>query len=77
MLSNSLLLTSQLALMALGFLLQGEPSDFQDLGKLLAIGFGLALAAGVAFTVIRLRLREKKPAAAFLSINSDAEKSNQ
>lgn len=75
MLLSSSLLTCQLALMALTFLLQGDASDFQDLGKLLVIGFGLALAAGVAFTVIRLRLRDKKPAAAaFISINADLDK---
>ena len=72
MLLSSLLLTCQLAFMAMTFLLQSELSHFQDVGKLLVIGFALALAAGVAFTVVRLRLRDKKPAAAaFLSINSE------
>lgn len=75
MLQNSLLVTCQLAFMAISFLLQGDVSDFKDLGKLLLGGFVLAVGAGVAFTVVRLRLRDKKPAAAaFLSINSTPKK---
>ena len=71
MLQNSLLLTCQLAFM----LLQGDGSDFKDLGKLLFGGFVLAVGTGVAFTVVRLRLRDKKPPKEqFISINSPQRK---
>jgi len=71
MLQNSLLLSCQLAFMAMSFLQQGDVSDFKDLGKLLIGGFVLAVGAGIAFTVVRLRLRDKKPPAAqFISINA-------
>jgi hypothetical protein len=59
MLTTTLLLTGQLALATLS-LLQAESTDFGDLGKTLLVGFVLAVAAGVAFTLVRLRLREKK-----------------
>jgi hypothetical protein len=70
MLHHSLLLTCQLAVLGMN-IFQSETSDFQDLGKLLAGGFILAVGAGVTFTVVRLRLRNRKPATAeFLSICS-------
>lgn len=73
MITNILLASSQsLASLAL---IQGETSDFNDLGKMLVGGFILAVGAGVAFTVVRLRLREKKPLAAqVISISSPATK---
>ncbi|HXD32160.1 MAG TPA: hypothetical protein VN643_13640 [Pyrinomonadaceae bacterium] len=55
MLTLALLLSSQL------LLLQNDGSDFKDLGKYLVIGFVLAVGAGVTFTVVRLRLRDRKP----------------
>ena len=55
-----LLISGQLTL-AVITLLQGEASDFKDLGTMLVGGFVLAVGAGGAFTVVRLRLREKKP----------------
>jgi hypothetical protein len=65
----------QQAVFAAGFLLQGDGSDFKDLGKLLLGGFALAVAAAVGFTIVRLRLRDKKPPAAqFISINSSKSK---
>jgi hypothetical protein len=58
------------ALFALELILEDETSDFQDLGRLLLGGFILAVVAGVAFTFIRLRLRDKKPPPAqFISID--------
>ncbi|MEP6569067.1 MAG: hypothetical protein ABJC10_04770 [Acidobacteriota bacterium] len=43
-------------------------SDFNDLGRKLLIGFVLAVVFAIAFTVVRLRLRDKNPPAAFISI---------
>ncbi len=52
-------------------LLQNEPSpDFNDLGKYLLGGFALAVLVAVAYTLIKLRLRDKRPPAEFISINS-------
>ncbi len=46
-------------------------ADMNDLGILMLGGFILAVVAAVALTIIRLRIREKKPKAAqFISINS-------
>ncbi|MCU1263967.1 MAG: hypothetical protein JWM21_285 [Acidobacteria bacterium] len=70
MLATTKLIAGQLILIAMNSFLQGETSDFKDLGTLLLVGFVLAVGAGVAFTVIRLRLREKKPPTAqIISIN--------
>ena len=70
MLTTTIFLTCQLALATIG-LLQAESTDFGDLGKTLLVGFVLAVAAGVAFTLVRLRLRDKKPLAArVISISS-------
>lgn len=71
MFATTVLLTAQFTLMALNFFQQSEASDFGDLGTLLLLGFALAVGGGVAFTLIRLRLRERKPPAAqIISINS-------
>lgn len=70
MLSTVLWLTGQLASATITLFQQDATSDFQDLGKLLLGGFVLAAGGGIAFTVIRLRMREKKPPAAeFISIS--------
>jgi len=61
MLTTTLLLMCQFALANLS-LLQAESTDFKDLGKMLLVGFVLAVAAGVAFTLVRLRMRDKNPA---------------
>jgi len=67
----TILLISGQLMLAVITLLQGETSDFKDLGKMLIGGFILAVAAGVAFTVVRLRLRDKKPLTAqIISISS-------
>ena len=71
MLAATILMTCQLAFMAMNLFQQGEASDFKDLGTLMLVGFVLAVGAGVAFTVVRLRMREKKPPAAqIISISS-------
>lgn len=46
-------------------------SDFNGLGKKLLGGFVIAVVAAVAFTFIRLRLRDRKPPAEFISINPE------
>ena len=49
-------------------------ADMNDLGTLMLGGFILALVGAIAITVIRLRIREKKPQAPqFISINSREE----
>ena len=46
-------------------------SDLNDLGTLMLGGFVLAVVAAIALTIVRLKLREKKPEGAqFISINS-------
>ena len=46
-------------------------SEMNDLGMLMLGGFVLAVAAAIALTVIRLRIREKKQnVAQFVSISS-------
>lgn len=46
-------------------------SEMNDLGMLMLGGFVLAVAAAIALTVIRLRIREKKPEVRqFVSISS-------
>ena len=45
-------------------------SDFGDLGKQLLGGFAIAVVVAVAYTFIKLRLRDQKPAAQFISISS-------
>jgi hypothetical protein len=68
--ATTLLITFQLTL-AMNFFQQSDVSGFKDLGMLLLGGFVLAVGAGVAFTVIRLRMRERRPPAAqIISINS-------
>jgi hypothetical protein len=53
-------------------LLQDEPAaNFNELGKLLLGGFVAAIAVALAFTFVRLRLRDKKPQASnFISIGA-------
>jgi hypothetical protein len=62
-------------LLTTALLLQIDGSEFQDLGKIMLGGFVLAVGAGVTFTVVRLRLRDKKaPTAQFISIKPRTEK---
>ena len=60
----------QLSVIAISLLLEDTSSDFSDLGKKLLGGFVLAVVVAVVFTFIRLRLRDKKPPAEFISISS-------
>ena len=61
----------QLAVFAMSLVIEeGNETDFKDLGRLMLLGFVLAVGIGVTFTVIRMRLRDKKPPADFISINS-------
>ena len=51
--------------------LQDVGTDFQDLGTLLLGGVALAIVVAVAFTLVRFRLRDKKPqGSSFISIGS-------
>ena len=52
------------------FLQDDTSSDFSDLGKKLLGGFVLAVVVAVAYAFIKVRLRDEKPPAEFLSINS-------
>ena len=71
MLATVLFQMNQLALFTVClFIEEGNETDFKDLGRLMLGGFALALGIGIAFTVIRMRLRDKKPPADFISINS-------
>ncbi len=58
-----------LSLLLIIFLQDDTASDFNDLGKQLLGGFVLAVVVAVAFTFIKLRLRDKKPPAQFISIS--------
>ena len=56
--------------------LQEAPTAaFDDLGKLLLGGTIAAIVLAVGFTLVRLRMRDKKPqTSSFISISSAAEK---
>jgi hypothetical protein len=57
------------AVLTLIDLLQETQTDFQDLGKLLLGGAVAAIAVGIVFTLVRLRIRDKKPqTSSFISI---------
>ena len=62
-----------LALLSLTILQEDPSADFGELGKQLLGGFLLAVVIAIAFTFIKLRLRDKKPAAQFISISSTRE----
>jgi high-affinity Fe2+/Pb2+ permease len=61
--------------MLLMTLLQENPtSSFDDLGKLLLYGVAAAIVVAVGFTVVRFRMRDKKPPTSnFISISSEKE----
>jgi len=60
--------------LALINLLQEQTGAFDDLGKLLLGGVAAAIVVAVAFTLVRFRLRDKKPQTSnFISISSDKE----
>ena len=57
---------------ALISLLQEQTGAFDDLGKLLLGGVTAAVVVAVGFTLVRFRLRDKKPQTSnFISISSD------
>ena len=61
-----------LSLLTLVSLLQETTGAFDDLGKLLLGGLAAAIVVAVGFTLVRFRLRDKKPPASnFISISSD------
>jgi hypothetical protein len=55
---------------AINLLQESIGSDFNDLGRKLLGGFVVAVVFAITFTVIKLRLRDKNPPAAFISITS-------
>jgi hypothetical protein len=58
-------------MIALLSLLQETTTDFNDLGTLLLGGVAAAIVLAIAFTFVRLKLREKKPpTSSFISISS-------
>ncbi|HEX3249800.1 MAG TPA: hypothetical protein VHS05_10260 [Pyrinomonadaceae bacterium] len=53
-------------------ILQENTGNFDDLGKLLLGGVVAAIVVAVGFTLVRFRLRDKKPQTSdFISINSE------
>jgi hypothetical protein len=53
-------------------LFQENSTNFDDLGKLLLGGVAAAIVLAVGFTLVRFRLRDKKPiSSGFISINSE------
>jgi hypothetical protein len=53
-------------------LLQESTGSFDDLGKLLLGGIVAAIVVAVGFTLVRFRLRDKKPpTSSFISISSE------
>ena len=53
------------------FNIQETGGAFDDLGKLLLIGVVAAIAVAIGFTLIRLRMQDKKPqTSSFISISS-------
>ena len=57
--------------LAISFVSDESSSDFNGLGKELIGGFVLAVVVAVAFAFIKMRLRDKKPPAKFISINPE------
>ena len=62
-----------LSLLSISLLQDDTSSDFDDLGRKLLGGFALAVVLAIVFTLIKLRLRDKKPPAQFISISSSRE----
>jgi hypothetical protein len=60
-----------LTVVVISFLSDENSSDFGGIGKEILGGFVLAVVVAVAYTFIRLRLRDKKPPAQFISINPE------
>ena len=59
-------------LLLLIYMLQEDAGNFDDLGKLLLGGVVAAIVVAVGFTLVRFRLRDKKPpTSSFISISSE------
>jgi len=63
----------QLGVIAVSLLQDDTSSDFNDLGKKLLEGFVVAVVVAIAYTFIKLRIRDKKPPADFISIKPNRE----
>ena len=51
---------------------ENATSSFDDLGKLLLYGVSAAIVLAVGFTIVRFRMRDKKPPTSnFISISSE------
>ena len=60
------------SLVLISLLQETPPTDFNDLGKLLLGGVVAAIVVAIGFTLVRFRLRDKKPqTSSFISISSD------
>jgi hypothetical protein len=58
----------------LALLQENATSSFDDLGKLLLYGVTAAIVVAVGFTLVRFRMRDKKPPTSnFISISSEKE----
>lgn len=69
-----LLLIVLLELVTVFGLFQETQTDFQDLGKLLLGGVIAAIVVAIAFTFVRLKLRDKKPqTSGFISIAANGD----
>ena len=54
------------------YVLQENTGNFDDLGKLLLGGIAAAIVVAGGFTLVRFRLRDKKPhTSSFISISSE------
>jgi hypothetical protein len=54
------------------YVLQENAGNFDDMGKLLLGGVAAAIVVAVGFTLVRFRLRDKKPQTSnFISISSE------
>jgi len=68
------LLIAWFELVTLMSVIQETQTDFQDLGKLLLGGVIAAIVVAIAFTFVRMKLRDKKPhTSSFISIAADGE----
>ena len=69
-----LLLIAWFELVTLLGLIQETQTDFQDLGKLLLGVVLAAIVVAIAFTFVRMKLRDKKPyTSSFISIAASEE----
>ena len=59
-----------LSYLAINFQQAEIGADFQELGRWLLGGFAGAVAIAITFTVIKLRMKDRRPPAQFISISS-------